>query len=104
MRAADLSLPQVAKDLGIHNTAHEFQGFLKTHGIVSRMDGVGNYFDNAVVESCRVTKTRTGPSAPPSDPGVKARRDILHYMLKGFIIFSVGILILRDWSQGYMPK
>ncbi|MCA9499133.1 MAG: IS3 family transposase [Nitrospirales bacterium] len=32
-------------------TAQEFQVFLKAHGIVSSMSGVGNWYDNAVAES-----------------------------------------------------
>ncbi len=38
-------------DRGVQYTAEEFQAFLKTHGIVSSMSGVGNCYDNAVAES-----------------------------------------------------
>ena len=38
-------------DRGTQYTAQEFQTFLKTHGIVSSMSGVGNCYDNAVAES-----------------------------------------------------
>jgi len=38
-------------DRGTQYTAQEFQAFLKAHGIVSSMSGVGNCYDNAVAES-----------------------------------------------------
>lgn len=38
-------------DRGTQYTAHEFQAFLKTHGMVSSMSGVGTCYDNAVAES-----------------------------------------------------
>jgi len=38
-------------DRGTQYTAHEFQRFLHTHGMVSSMSGVGNCYDNAVAES-----------------------------------------------------
>ncbi len=41
----------VHSDRGAQYTAHEFQVFLKTHGLVSSMSGVGNCYDNAVAES-----------------------------------------------------
>ncbi len=38
-------------DRGTQYTAHEFQAFLHTHGMISSMSGVGNCYDNAVAES-----------------------------------------------------
>ena len=38
-------------DRGTQYTAHEFQSFLKTHGMVSSMSEVGTCYDNAVAES-----------------------------------------------------
>ena len=38
-------------DRGVQYTAHEFQAFLKRHGLVSSMSGVGTCYDNAVAES-----------------------------------------------------
>ena len=38
-------------DRGTQYTAQEFQTFLKTHGIISSMSGVGHCYDNAVAES-----------------------------------------------------
>ncbi len=38
-------------DRGTQDTAQEFHTFLKAHGIVSSMSGVGNCYDKAVAES-----------------------------------------------------
>jgi len=38
-------------DRGTQYTAQEFQAFLKTHGIVSSISGVGHCYDNAVEEN-----------------------------------------------------
>ena len=38
-------------DRGTQYTSHEYQAFLKDHGIVSSMSGVGSCYDNAVAES-----------------------------------------------------
>ena len=38
-------------DRGTQYTAHEFQTFWHTHGMVSSMSGIGNCYDKAVAES-----------------------------------------------------
>ena len=67
-------------DRGTQYTAQEFQGWLKTHGIVSSMSGVGNCYDNAVAESFfgllkreRVNRRRYATRA-------EARADVFDYI------------------------
>ena len=38
-------------DRGTQYTSHEYQAFLRDHGLVSSMSGVGSCYDNAVAES-----------------------------------------------------
>ena len=67
-------------DRGTQYTSQEFQAFLKTHGLVSSMSGVGNCYDNAVAESFfgllkreRVHRRRYGTRA-------EARADVFDYI------------------------
>lgn len=61
-------------DRGTQYTAHEFKEYLKAHGIVSSMRGVGHWKTCARGERLRAAETGTGPSASLSDSGRSANR------------------------------
>lgn len=67
-------------DRGTQYTAHEFQVFLKTHGIVSSMSGVGNCYDNAVAESFFGLLKRERVHRRHYLTRAEARRDIFNYI------------------------
>ena len=67
-------------DRGTQYTAHEFQAFLKTHGIVSSMSGVGNCYDNAVAESFFGLLKRERVHRRAYQTRAAARTDIFDYI------------------------
>ena len=67
-------------DRGTQYTADEFQAFLKTHGIVSSMSGVGNCYDNAVAESFFGLLKRERVHRRRYRTRAEARRDIFDYI------------------------
>ncbi len=67
-------------DRGTQYPAHEVQAFLKTHGIVSSMSGVGNCYDNAVAESFFVLLKRERVHRRHYRTRAEARTDIFHYI------------------------
>jgi putative transposase len=67
-------------DRGTQYTAHEFQAFLKTHGIVSSMSGVGNCYDNAVAESFFGLLKRERVHRRHYQTRAEARTDIFNYI------------------------
>ena len=67
-------------DRGTQYTAHEFQAFLKTHGIVSSMSGVGNCYDNAVAESFFGLLKRERVHRRHYRTRAEARTDIFNYI------------------------
>ncbi len=67
-------------DRGTQYTAQEFQAFLKTHGIVSSMSGVGNCDDNAVAESFFGLLKRERVHGRSYRTRAEARTDIFDYM------------------------
>lgn len=67
-------------DRGTQYTAHEFQAFLKTHGIVSSMSGVGNCYDNAVAESFFGLLKRERVHRRDYRTRAEARTDIFDYI------------------------
>ena len=67
-------------DRGTQYTAQEFQAFLKTHGIVSSMSGVGNCYDNAVAESFFGLLKRERVHRRYYRTRAEARTDIFNYI------------------------
>lgn len=67
-------------DRGTQYTAQEFQAFLKTHGIVSSMSGVGNCYDNAVAESFFGLLKRERVHRQYYRTRAEARTDIFNYI------------------------
>ncbi len=70
----------VHSDRGAQYTAHEFQAFLKVHGLVSSMSGVGNCYDNAVAESFFGLLKRERVNRQRYVTRAEARRDLFDYM------------------------
>ncbi|MEX2494194.1 MAG: IS3 family transposase [Nitrospirales bacterium] len=92
-------------DRGTQSTAEEFQTFLKTHGIVSSMSGVGNCYDNAVAESFFGLLKRERVYPRRYRTRAEARTDIFDYIeLNGSTIDNGVIPILRGCPLGYMPN
>ena len=67
-------------DRGAQYTAHEFRAFLKAHGIVSSMSGVGNCYDNAVAESFFGLLKRERVHRRHYRTRAEARTDIFNYL------------------------
>ena len=70
----------VHSDRGTQYTAHEFQAFLKTQGMISSMSGVGNCYDNAVTESFFGILKRERVHRRRYLTRREARRDIFDYI------------------------
>jgi len=67
-------------DRGTQYTAHEFQAFLSTQGMVSSMSGVGNCYDNAVAESFFGLLKRERVHRRRYRTRAEARADIFDYI------------------------
>lgn len=67
-------------DRGTQDTVNEYQAFLQTHGIVSGMSGVGNCYDNAVVESFFGLLKRERVNRRRSETRAEARTDVFDYI------------------------
>lgn len=67
-------------DRGKQYTAHEFQAFLHTHGMIRSMSGVGNCYDNAVAESFFGLLKRERVNRRRHRTRAKARTDIFDYI------------------------
>jgi len=67
-------------DRGTQYTAQECQTFLKAHGIVSSMSGVGNCYDNAVAESFFGLLKRERVHRRQYRTRAEARADIFDYI------------------------
>ncbi len=67
-------------DRGTQYTAQEFQSFLKAHGIVSSMSGVGNCYDNAVAESFFGLLKRERVQCRRYGTRAEARADMFDYI------------------------
>ncbi len=67
-------------DRGTQYTSQEFQAFLKAHGIVSSMSGVGNCYDNAVAESFFGLLKRERVHRRQYRTRAEARADVFDYI------------------------
>lgn len=67
-------------DRGTQYTSIEFQAFLKDHGIVSSMSGVGSCYDNAVAESFFGLLKRERVNRRHYATRAEARADIFDYI------------------------
>lgn len=67
-------------DRGTQYTANEYQAFLRTHGIVSSMSGVGNCYDNAVAESFFGLLKRERVNRRRYETRAEARTDVFDYI------------------------
>jgi putative transposase len=67
-------------DRGTQYTSTEYQAFLKDHGIVSSMSGVGSCFDNAVAESFFGLLKRERVNRRNYRTRAEARADVFDYI------------------------
>jgi putative transposase len=67
-------------DRGTQYTSHEYQAFLKDHGLVSSMSGVGSCYDNAVAESFFGLLKRERVNRRRYQTRVEARADVFDYI------------------------
>jgi len=67
-------------DRGTQYTSSEYQAFLKEHGIISSMSGVGSCFDNAVAESFFGLLKRERVNRRRYDTRAEARADVFDYI------------------------
>jgi len=67
-------------DRGSQYTSHEYQYFLKTHGIVSSMSAVGSCYDNAAAESFFGVLKRERVNRRRYITRAEARSDIFDYI------------------------
>ncbi|GJL66243.1 MAG: transposase [Nitrospirales bacterium] len=67
-------------DRGTQYTADDYQAFLRTHGIVSSMSGVGNCYDNAVAESFFGLLKRERINRRRYQTRAEARTDVFDYI------------------------
>lgn len=67
-------------DRGTQYTSHEYQAFLKDHGIVSSMSGVGSCYDNAVAESFFGLLKRERVNRRVYRTRAEARADVFEYI------------------------
>jgi putative transposase len=67
-------------DRGTQYTSNEYQTFLKDHGIVSSMSGVGSCFDNAVAESFFGLLKRERVNRRNYRTRAEARADVFDYI------------------------
>lgn len=67
-------------DRGSQFTSHEYQLFLKTHGIVSSMSAVGSCYDNAVAESFFGLLKRERVNRRRYTTRAAARADVFDYI------------------------
>ncbi|MGD9850056.1 MAG: IS3 family transposase [Nitrospirales bacterium] len=86
-------------DRGTQYTAEEFQAFLKTHGIVSSMSGVGNCYDNAVAESFFGLLKRERVHRRRYQTRAEARADVFDY-IEGFYNGQRS----HSFTQGVAPR
>lgn len=86
-------------DRGTQYTSQEFQAFLKDHGIVSSMSGVGTCYDNAVAESFFGLLKRERVHRRQYQTRAEARADIFEY-IEGFYNRHRG----HSFTQGVAPR
>lgn len=67
-------------DRGTQYTSHDYQAFLKDHGVVSSMSGVGSCYDNAVAESFFGLLKRERVNRRRYLTRVEARADVFDYI------------------------
>ena len=67
-------------DRGTQYTSHEYQAFLKDHGIQSSMSGVGSCYDNAVAESFFGLLKRERVNRRVYRTRAEARADVFDYI------------------------
>ncbi len=67
-------------DRGSQYTSHEYQHFLKTHGIVSSMSAVGSCYDNAAAESFFGLLKRERVNRRKYVTRAEARADVFDYI------------------------
>lgn len=95
-------------DRGTQYTSQEFQAFLQAHGIVSRMSGVRNCYDNAVAESFFGLLKRERVHRGQYRTRAEARADVFDY-IEGFYngqrthSFTQGVAP-RVFSERYHQK
>lgn len=95
-------------DRGAQYTAQEFQTFLKTHGIMSSMSGVGNCYNNAVAESFFGLLKRERVLRRQYRTRAEARADIFDYIERFYNrqrshAFTQG-LAPRNFREQYHQK
>lgn len=67
-------------DRGTQYTSHDYQAFLKDHGVVSSMSGVGSCYDNAVAESFFGLLKRERVNRRRYSTRAEARADVFDYI------------------------
>ncbi|TDV04470.1 integrase-like protein [Raoultella planticola] len=82
---------QVHSDQGSQYTSHEWQSFLKSHGLEGSMSRRGNSHDNAVAESFFQLLKRERIKKKIYGTREEARSDIFDY-IECFITVSVGMV------------
>lgn len=86
-------------DRGAQYTSQEFQAFLRDHGIVSSMSGVGNCYDNAVAESFFGLLKRERVHRRQYRTRAEARADVFDY-IEGFYNGQRT----HSFTQGVAPR
>lgn len=86
-------------DRGTQYTAQEFQTFLKAHGLVSSMSGVGNCYDNAVAESFFGLLKRERVHRRRYRTRTEARADLFDYIERFY-----NQQRSHTFTQGLAPK